>query len=229
MLQNRSQHSGLYSCRKRRKWLIDIVIHERIGKELFIEKLLKEGDEKILKLFEEYPEITTSLSLHLISQYEINQTIAAKQHLSLIRYQLMTPDVFDQLVILFNQTSSSLNQREQNYIFILQCAFSTNDEQVKNVLQWIQKRFTNERIIIIEAFLRSLSEYNNRFHLQILPNNFETIEAIIKLALHHLQKSTSILQIILDYGLLLLQRVEYHPNKERREQIQTFACKIIKR
>ncbi len=229
MLQYSNQHSGLNSSRKRRQWLFDIVIHQRIGKELFIEKLLNEGNETTLKLFEEYAEITTPLSLHLISQYETNKSVTAKQHLSLIRYQLLTKDIFDQFLILFNQTSSSINQREQNYILLLQCAFSTNDEQVKNVLQWIQKRFTNERIIIIEKFLRSLSEYNNRFQLEILPNNFQTIEAIIELALNHFQQSTDTLQIIVNYGLLLLQRVEYHPNKEIREQIQTFACKIIKR
>jgi hypothetical protein len=122
-----------------------------------------------------------------------------------------------------------VNQREENYILFLQCAFSTNNEQVKNVLQWIEKRFTNERIIIIENFLRHLSEYNNRFQLEILPKNFQTIEAIIELALNHFQKSANTLQIIINYGLLLLQRVEYHLNKEIKEQIQTFACKIIKR
>jgi hypothetical protein len=229
MLQHSNQHLGLSSNRKQRKWLLDIVIHERIGKELFLEKLLKEGNETTLKLFEEYAEITTPLSLHLISQYETNKTIAAKQRLSLIRYQFMTQDIFDQFVTLFNQTSSNINQREQNYILFLQCAFSTNNEQVKNVLQWIQKRFTNERLNIIENFLCSLSEYNNRFQLQILPNNFETIEVIIEIALNHLQQSTNTLQIIINYGLLLLQRVEYHPNKELREKIQTFACEIIKR
>ncbi|CAF3289844.1 unnamed protein product [Rotaria sp. Silwood2] len=229
MLKNSNQHLGLYSSRKQRKWLFDIVINERIGKELFIEKLLKEGNETTLKLFEEYAEITTPLSLHLISQYETNKTVSVKQRLSLIRYQLMTQDIFDQLLTLFNQTSSNVHQREQNYILFLQCAFSTNDEQVKNILQWIQKQFTNERLTIIETFLHSLSEYNNRFQLKILSNNFETIEAIIEIALNHLQQSTNTLQIIINYGLLLLQRVEYHPNKERREQIQIFACKIIKR
>ncbi|CAF4880269.1 unnamed protein product, partial [Rotaria sp. Silwood1] len=229
MLKNSKQHLGLYSSRKQRKWLFDIVIHECIGKELFIEKLLKEGNEKTLTLFEEYAEITTSLSLHLISQYEINKILSIKQRLSLIRYQLMTQNIYDQFLTLFNQTSSSIHQREQNYILFLQCAFSTNDEQVKNILQWIQKRFTNERLPIIETFLCNLSDYNNRFQLKILPNNFETIEAIIELALNHLQQSTNTLQIIVNYGLLLLTRVEYHPNKEQREQIQIFACKIIKR
>ncbi len=197
-----------------------------IGKELFLEKFLNEGNETTLKLFEEYAEITTPLSLHLISQYEINKSLVIKQRLSLIRYQLMTKDIFDEFINLFNQTNSNLNQREKNYILFLQCAFSTDDEQVKNVLQWIQKRFTNERIIIIENFLRNLSEYNNRFHLQILPKNLQIIESIIELAINNLKQSTNTLQIIVNYGLLLLQRVEYHSSKE---QIQTFACKIIKR
>ncbi len=226
MLQNSKEHLGLHSSRKRRKWLCDIVIHERIGKELFIEKLLKEGNETTLKLFEEYSQFTTLLSLHLISQYETNKMITTKQRLSLIRYQLMTQDIFDQFVTLFNQTGSNLTQREQNYILILQCAFSTNEEKVQLVLQWIQKRFTNERITVIETFLQSLLEYNNRFQLKILPNNFETIEGIIEIALAHRQRTINTLQIIVNYGVVLLQRVEYHPNRER---IQIFAGKIIKR
>ena len=186
MLENSKQHSGLSSIRKRRKWFFDIVIEKLIGKENFLDKLLNEGNETTLKLFEEVPELTTPLSLHLISQCK---SVSPKQRLPLLRYQTMTKDVFDQMISLFHQTSSNLNLRERNYIIFLQCAFSTNEEQVKNVLQWIQKRFLNERISIIENFLRSLSEYNNRFQLEILPKNFETIEAIIDLALNHLQRS----------------------------------------
>ncbi|CAF3971219.1 unnamed protein product [Adineta steineri] len=229
MLQDSNQHVGLHSNRKCRKWLLNIVIHERIGKELFIEKLLNEGDETTLELFAEYAEITTPLSLHLISRYEIDQNLKTKKRLSLIRYQLMTKDIFDQFIILFNQTSSTAQQREQNYLLFLQCAFSTNDEQVKHVLEWIEKKFTNEQINIIHTFLSSLSQYNNKFQLEILPKNLEIIEAIIDHALNHLQKSSTTLQTITSYGLLLLQRAEHHPNKEQREQIQQFACKIIKR
>ena len=229
MLKYSKQHSGLYSCRKRRTWLLDIVIDERIGKELFIDKLLQEGDETTLILFEEYVEITTPLALHLICQYEGNKTLSTKKHLSLIRYQTMTQDVFNQFLTLFYQTSSNMNLRQQNYIHILRCAFSTSDEQVKNVLQWIQRRFANERLTTIEKFLRSLFEYNNHFYLKILLNNLEIIEAIIEYARRHLQQSTNTLQIIVNFGLLLLQRVEYYWRKEHREQIQQFACAIIQR
>ncbi|CAF2712049.1 unnamed protein product [Rotaria sp. Silwood2] len=198
------------SSRKQRKWLFDIVINEQYG------------------------EITTPFSLHLIFQYKTNKAISVKQRLSLIRYQLMTQDSFDQFLILFNQTSSNVHQREQNYILFLQCAFSINDEQVRNILQWIQKRFTNERftderLTIIETFLRTLSEYNNRVQIKILSIHFETIEAIIELALNHLDQSQNTLQIIVNYGLFLLHRVEYHPNTEQVEQIEILACKIIKR
>ncbi|CAF4767172.1 unnamed protein product, partial [Rotaria socialis] len=186
MLEYSKRYSGLYSSRKRRKWLLDIVINERIGKELFVDKLLKQGNEETLLLFEEYTEITTPLSLYFISQYETNKTVSASHRLSLIRYQFMTKDIFDQFLTLFYQTNSNVKQREQNYLLFLQCVVSTNDEQVKNVLQWIQKRCTNERLAIIENFLDSLSRYNNRFHLKILPNNFEIIEAIIELAINHL-------------------------------------------
>ncbi len=52
---------------------------------------------------------------------------------------------------------------------------STNGEQVKNILQWIQKRCTNERLEIIEKCLDSLSIYNNRFQFRTLPNNLSKI------------------------------------------------------
>ena len=59
--------------------------------------------------------------------------------ITLILYQLMTKAISDQFINLFYQTNSNLNQREQNYILSLQWAFSKNDEQVKNALQWIRK------------------------------------------------------------------------------------------
>ncbi|CAF4629703.1 unnamed protein product, partial [Rotaria sp. Silwood1] len=89
--------------------------------------------------------------------------------------------------------------------------------QVQHVLQWILKRFTNERLDIIESFLSILSRYNDRFQLEIIINNFNTIESIIELALKNFQWPQHTVQIIVNYGLFLLQRVEYHPNKEQRE------------
>ena len=224
MLQSRHQHSGLSSIRKQRKWVVDVVIDRHIGREVFFEKFLAEGDETTMKLFEEYAEITTPLSLHLISQYEMNKSLSNKQRLGLIRYQTMTPDVFNQFLNLFSQTSSNIKQREVNYLIFLQSALSTNGEQVKIVLQWIAKRLINEQLSIIEYFLQHLNEFNNRFQLEILPESFEIVESIVQLALHHRQQSTHTLQILLDYALQLLQRVEHYQNPK----IQTFATRIIK-
>lgn len=221
MLSSHDQHSGLSSIRKQRKWLIEVVIDQHIGREVFLEKLLAEGDETTLKLFEDYTEITTPLSLHLISQYEANKPLSNKQRLGLIRYQTMTSEIFNEFVTLFTQTSWNINQREANYLIFLQSALSTSAEQVKNVLQWIAKRFSNERLPIIEYFLQHFNDLN---HLQILPENFEIVESIVQLALHHRQQSTHTLQILFDYALQLLKRVEHY----RNETIQTFATRIIK-
>jgi hypothetical protein len=159
MLLNKNQYSSLNAIKKQRKWFFDIVINESIGKELFIRKLLKEGNENTLKLLETYSALTSSLSFHLISQYERKGIVEAKQRLQLIRYQTMTKDIFEQFLSLFKQTGSDVNQRQQNYPLFLQCALSTNEQFVPNVLQWIEKRFLNEQLIVIEHFLRLLSTY----------------------------------------------------------------------
>jgi len=228
MLSNSNEYLNIYSLNKQRKWLYDIIIQQNIGKDLFLNKLLKEGNENILRLLEQYSDLTTPLSLHLISQYERKGIIKASKRLELIRYQTMTKDIFDEFLSLFKQTGSDLNQRQLNYPLFFQCAFYTNEENVKNVLQWIEKRFTNEQIIVIEHFLRQLITINKRFHLQILPNYFESIQTIIDIAINHLQQSINTLQIIIQYGINLLQYSEQHPNKQQKQNIQTFAIKIIK-
>ncbi|CAF0878600.1 unnamed protein product [Didymodactylos carnosus] len=76
----------LNDIRRRRKWLYDIVIHQRIGKELFIKKLFEEDHDCTVKLLEEYHDLITTLSRDLISQYERKGLIQGNQRLSLIRY-----------------------------------------------------------------------------------------------------------------------------------------------
>jgi len=228
MLQNKNESSSLSSIHKERKWLFDIVINQRIGKELFLKKLLKEGDKSTLEFLEAYPELTSPLSVHLINQLERKGIVQAKERLSLIRYQLMTQEIFDKFLSLFKETGSDVNQRQINYPLFFRCSLSTNEQFVTKVLQWIEKRFTNEQLIVIENFLERLSSTNNQFHLEILPNHFESIEGIINIAFNHLQQSTNTLKIIINYGILLLQRAEHHLNKQQKDQIQAFATKIIK-
>ena len=229
MFTNINSHTTLTDIRKRRKWFYDIVISERIGKELFIKKLLEKVDKCNLDVLNEYRDITTPLSVYLIFQRErkgINQTHPSS---SKLQHLLMTQEVFDRFLSVFKQTGSDVNSREEYYKLFLEGAISTSEEMTKNVLQWIKQRFTNERIEIIESFLSKLSTYNDRFQLEILPNNFELIEAIIEIAINHFELSVSTLEEISSYGLFLLKRVEYHADKEQKEKIQTFACKIIKR
>ncbi|CAF1012073.1 unnamed protein product [Rotaria sp. Silwood1] len=156
------------------------------------------GNEDSLRPFQMYPEFTTPLSIHILSQYERNGT------------------------------SSNVDQRIINYPLFLQCAISTNEQYVKQVLEWIEKRFTNEQLNVIESFLNKLTSYNMRFNLEYLSNNINSIQTIIDIAINHLQQSTYTLQIILSYGIFLLRSVEQHPNKQRKEIIQQFAKKIIK-
>ncbi|CAF4091004.1 unnamed protein product, partial [Adineta steineri] len=229
MLNNDKLKSNLNNIKKERKWFIDIVINKHIGKDIFIERLKKEGDESILKLLELYPELTTPLSVHLISQLEKKGIVEAKERFSLICYQTMTDEIFNEFLSLFKQTSSDINRRYENYPLFFQCAVSTNGESVKKVLQWIEKRLTNEALLIIEEFLRKVKSANDKFQLEMLPNNFESIENIIDLALNHLEQSVRTLEIIIGYGILLLQRAEHYRNKTRRKRILGFATSIIKK
>ncbi|CAF4099371.1 unnamed protein product [Adineta steineri] len=141
----------------------------------------------------------------------------------------MTDEIFNEFVSLFKQTSSDINRRYENYPLFFQCAVLTNGESVKKVLQWIEKRLTNEALLIIEEFLRKVKSANDKFQLEMLPNNFESIANIIDLALNHLEQSVRTLEIIIGYGILLLQRAEHYRNKTRRKRILGFATSIIKK
>jgi len=219
------KNRNLSSIKKQRKWFWDIVIQQRIGTDLFLQKLLKEGNEATLKLLDEYSELTNPLSIHLLSKSERNEIVTPEKGLSLIRYQIMTKELFDLFLSLFKQTGSNVDQRQKNYPIFLQCAFSTNEQFTQNVLQWIEKRFTNEQLIVIEHFIALLESFNDQFHLQILPNNFKSIQTIIDIAINHLQRSTNTLSIIIRYGTHLLKRIEQY---QLKDNIQQFAIQIIK-
>ncbi|CAF4380483.1 unnamed protein product, partial [Adineta steineri] len=52
---------------------------------------------------------------------------------------------------------------------------------------------------------------------------------IIDIALNHLDRSDNTLEIIIEYGILLLQRAEHYQNKTRRKRILGFATAILKK
>jgi len=224
MLDNNVGPQKLSLLRKRRKWFFDIIIKERIGKEEFLNKLLKNGTESHLHSLSDFPELSVPFARYLLAKLDQSELINSEQRASFLRYELMTSEIFNQFLFLFQQSGSDINQRKRMYVFFLQCAISTDQQSVKRVLQWIQKRFINEQLIVIEYFLRNLSSYDDRFHLEYLPDNFEAIEAIMEIAYNHLQRTSTTLEIILAYGILLLVRGEHS-----QEKIQEFACQIIKR
>jgi CDP-diacylglycerol pyrophosphatase len=51
---------------------------------------------------------------------------------------------------------------------------------------------------------------------------------VMEIAFNHLQRTSTTVETILSYGFLLLIRAEHYQNKQQREKIQDFACKIIK-
>ena len=228
MIAGLKENEKLCSIKKQRKWLVDIVIEQCIAKDLFLKKLLKEGNEITLKIFRNYSELTTPLSRHLISRYERKGVVEVKQRLSLLRYQSMTEEVYDEFLFLFNQIYSDVTQRSKTYSLFFRCALATNEQCVEKVLQWIEQRFTNERIDLIECFLDKLPSYLYQFHLQILPKSFQSIDSIINIAMNHLGRTLDTLECIVKCGVALLRCIEYYPNEEPKEKIRVFAVQIIK-
>jgi hypothetical protein len=210
---------------KRRKWFYDIIVKERIGTEEFLNKLLKNGTQFQLHLLADFPELRIPLARHLYAHLNQTESISSEQRAVFLRYELLTSEIFDQFLSCFQQSGSDVNVRKRMYSLFLKCAVYTDQQSVNRVLQWIQKRFTNEQLTVIEYFLRNLSSYDDRFHLEYLPEN---IEAVMEIAFNHLQRTSTTVETILSYGFLLLIRAEHYQNKQQREKIQDFACKIIK-
>ena len=88
-----------------------------------------------------------------------------------------------------------------NVLRISRCALSTGEQSVTKVLQWLERRFASEQLIVVQA--------------------------IIDIALNRRQRSSRTLRTIIPYGVLLLQRVEHRSNPERKEKIQAFASQLI--
>ncbi|CAM4845478.1 unnamed protein product, partial [Rotaria magnacalcarata] len=229
MLKSKKEKISISRLQKERKWLIDNIIEKHIGKELFLKKLLEEGRKADLDLFEKYPEITTPLSIHLLAQHESNNIVTDSTRLEFIRYQSMTPNLYDKFLLLMKNTGSDVYQRRKNYVLLFQCALLTNQQFLKTVIQFIAKRFANEQLIVIEYFLNYLTSAQAQLHFQILPDNLESIETIISIAMNHLQKSYSIRNAIPTYASNLLRCVEYYRNQEAKKIIQEFALKIMKK
>lgn len=228
-LKYSSKTKSLFLLKKEQQWLIHEIIEKYIGKENFLKKLIKEGNENLLELFDFYREITTPLSKHLLLKAERKEIVPDQTRLSLLRYQLMTNEIFDEFLCLFKKTSSDIDKRQINYCYFFECALYTNEFFIQNVLQWIEKKFTNEQINVIEGFLTKISSSYMKFHLNILPNNINSIETIINIAINHLQMSTSTLQIIINYAIFLLKSIEFYQNKQNKEIIQQFSIKILKK
>ncbi|CAF3513550.1 unnamed protein product [Rotaria socialis] len=229
MLKSKNEKISISRLQKERKWVIDNIIEKHIGKELFLKKLLEEGRKADLDLFEKYPEITTPLSIHLLAQHESNNIVTDSTRLEFIRYQSMTQNLYDKFLLLMKNTGSDVFQRQKNYVLLFQCALLTNQQFVKTVLQFIAKRFANEQFIVIESFFNYLTSAQAKLHFQILPDNLESIETIINIAMNHLQKSYCMRYAISKYGANLLQCVAYYRNQEAKKIIQEFAWKIIKK
>ncbi|CAF1313648.1 unnamed protein product [Adineta steineri] len=229
MLSNDVNIHEISFLRKRRKWFFDMIIQERIGKQEFVNELLKHGSEIHLRLFKDFPELRIPLAQHTLQQLiDQSNSYSLDSYASFLSYGLMNLEIFNKFLSILQQNGSNLSKRKHLYTLIFQCAISTDQENVNHVLQWIQKRFINEQLTAIEYFLQHLSSENNRCYLEYLPDNFQAIETIMNIAFNHLQRTSDTLEIILTYGFFLLVHLEHYQDRQQQEKIQEFASKIFK-
>ena len=200
---------------------------EIIQKKIVFNQFLKQGNDQTLSLLSQYPKLTNQLSIHLLNKKEKqNGFVKPEERLTFLRYQLMNKDLFDQFLLLFKETGSNVNQRQENYPLFIQSAISTNDHLLtQNVIEFITKRFANEQLIVIETFLGKLCSFDRHFHLEIVPNNLQSIETIFDIAMNHLQRTSTTLSYIINYSIHLLQLIENKPN----QSIETFAIQSIRK
>lgn len=222
MLNHDREIQKLSLLNKQRKWFYDIIIEKHIEKE-FLNRLFKDGIEHDLLILKNFPELSIPFARYLKSKLDQSESIDAEQNASFLSYEHLTIDNFNKFLSFFQQIGPDINKRKRMYILILECAISTDEQSVKRVLQWIEKRFINEQLTVLEHFLEKLTSYNNRFHFEYLPENFESIKTIMKIASNHLQRTSTTIKLILTYAIFLLIRA-----KDSQENIKEFACQIIK-
>lgn len=218
-----------YLIRKQNEWFYNQIVAKKVGKEEFVKRLLKQGDEACLSLLANYTDLSAPLARRLLADIERVAPATARQQLEYLRYEPMNEDVFNKFLSLFKQLGSDVNERTKNYPLLLQCAVETDPEWTSKVLQWIAKRFTNEQLPVIEHFLRHLSHYDDQFQLGTVPSNLDTIEQIMDIALNHLQHDTRTIQIMTDYAILLLKKAEYCRNPGDQAKLREWVCQMIRR
>lgn len=228
-LMLRRERKGLHAVRKRSVWFNDIIVQQKIGKDIFMKKLFKQADQDCLDTLDGFSDICAPLARHLLAQLDRKGPVSEGEKLDFLRYELMTTEIFDKLLSTFKSISSNVNERSRNYPLIFRCAVTTGFESVTQVFQWLTKRFTNEQLPVLENFLRSLGEYDDRFHLKILPKNLDSLEQIMNVTCGHLQYTTNTIQIIFNYLLLVFQRAEYCRNGDDQRKLRDFTSRMIKK
>jgi len=103
MLENNVRAQKLFVRRKQRKWFFEIIINERIGREEFLNKLLKDGAENDLYLLSDFPELSVPLVRHYLSQVDQSVLISPENRASFLRYEPLTTEIFNEFLSLFQQ------------------------------------------------------------------------------------------------------------------------------
>ena len=89
----------------------------------------------------------------------------------------MSDEVFAEFLSLFEEIGSDVNQRIANSLFLFHCALPTGEQSLAKVLQWLERRFASEQLIVVQMFSSELYASNDRFHLANLPANLPSVQA----------------------------------------------------
>jgi hypothetical protein len=165
------QSKNTFEIRKQRYWFFEEVIQKRIGYEIFLKKLLKQGDYLSACQLKYYPkEFSSPLVERLLEKMEDGEIVEVKKRLEYLQYSEMTEKRYDEFLVLMKATGNDVAQRMLNYGYLFDCSLRSHQSEDK-VLSFIGKQFTNEQLTVIDQLLRKLSDQNDDFYLRTVPEN----------------------------------------------------------
>ncbi|CAF0896335.1 unnamed protein product [Didymodactylos carnosus] len=221
------KHKNFYSITTRRKYFFENIVQKQIGIDKFLKKLYSHASTDTLSRLEEFPQLTSPLSKYLLARKEKEEPVDAVDKLTYLKYDFLEQN-FDEFVKLMKETNADVEQRAKNLSSLLKCSICTRQFEEK-VLNLIEKRLTNEQLMVIENLIRSFSEFNDYFHLNVLIKYRTVFESIFAYAFKHQQRTWSTLQVIFSYASFLVGRFQQCSSKAIQTEILMFAGTLIKR
>ena len=223
------QSKNMYEIRKQRRWFLEEVIQKRIGYEIFLKRLLPQGDYSSACQLRDFPkELASPLIKHTLKVLEEVDIVEAKERLKYLQYSEMTEERYDEFLALMKTTGNDVTQRMLNYGYLFESSIKSHQLEDK-VLSFIEKQFTNEQLSVIDELLKKFNDQHDSFYLHTVPEHLTTIEGILNPAFNHLQRSQSTLNLINTFAMILVKKHRYVKDVEMKTKVNTWAAKVVRR